>query len=419
MTAAILCLFLTSGFAPRSATAEQPENNAQAQPPKLKPGYHVGGLRMRPTISVTARYDDNVFTTARNTRSDWLLLIAPSVRVDSTAPDHRVTLKAGADIGRFDTYTDEDFEDTWIDLDGRYELSDRAQLFGGVGLKYSHEPRDSQDARIGGLEPTTFRTATANAGIKWRSGEVTYRTGATFETLDFDNVPAVGGKIINSDRDRDLIGLGLRASYHVDADGEVFVQALADRRRYQKDRDQFGFERDSDGYRLAAGFRKGFGQGEEFEAFLGALAQDYDDPRFSNIQRVDFGGRLRLSPSADTRFSLTLQRALNETTDPGSPGYLNTGVSARLSRARTSRLQPYLSLGYSEADYLETGRDDRQLSIGVGGKYFLTRNTAVSVGISHLDRDSNDKGLSSLSNDFVRNQFFITLTSQVYPFNRQ
>ncbi|MEE4217326.1 MAG: outer membrane beta-barrel protein, partial [Xanthomonadales bacterium] len=79
------------------------------------------------------------------------------------------------------------------------------------------------------------------------------------------------------------------------------------------------------------------------------------------------------------------------------------------------RFIPYLNLGYSYYDFLETGRKDRTYSAGAGLKYFVARNTYVVLGASHAYRNSNDKGLFLLSNDFRNTGVFLNFTALLYP----
>lgn len=384
-------------------------------PTEKKPGYHSENFRVRPLLSIKQLYDNNVFRTDRHTRSDWITLASPQLKVDSTWARHSLRLRAGAESGSYWEYDDEDYLDYWGSGEARFDLNGHTDLFGGLGFSYEHEGRDSPDSPARELEPTTYTSFTANAGLKTTFGDTSYRLGGTYENLDFDDVPGIGGPVINDDRDRELIGFGIRATHRLDEDNHVFLQASFDQRDYDFGSDQFGFKRSSDGYRAALGVIRDWGSGNEFEAYLGVLHQDYDDSRFDTVSKPDFGGRLTLVLDKATKIRAQLQRSLDETTDIGSPGYLNTSFSGRLQHHVSPRFIPYLNLGYSYYDFLETGRKDRTYSAGAGLKYFLTRNTYLVFGASHAYRDSNDKGLFLLSNDFEKTAVFLNFTALLYP----
>jgi hypothetical protein len=380
-----------------------------------KAGYQTENFRIRPSISITQKYDDNVFTTDRDTRRDWITMVAPSLKIDSTWTNHSLRLMAGAESGTYWRYDREDYLDYWAGTEGRYTVSSNTDLFAGLGFNYEHEGRDAPDSPVAQLEPTTYRTFDANAGIKTTHGDTTYRIGGTYEDIDFDNSPGISGRVINDDRDRALIGAGIRAAHILNEKDRVFLQLRYDDRNYDRGADQFGFKRSSDGYRAAAGLMRDWAGGSNFEAYLGVISQDYEDKRFGSITKMDFGDRLTIKLDSGSKIALQLQRSLDETTETGSPGYLNTSFSGRLDHRVSPRLIPYLSLGYSNYDFLKTGRTDRTYSAGAGVKYFVTRNTHVALGTRHRVRDSNDKGLPVGSNEFDETSVFLGFTSRLYP----
>ena len=405
----VVMLLLPLDSAPAEGT-----DRGKASAPK-KPGYHTENLRVRPLLSIRQVYDNNIFGTDEHTRSDWITLVSPQLKVDSSWTHHSLRLRAGAESGSYWQYEDEDYLDYWGSGEGRLDLNENTHLFAGLGFSYEHEGRDSPDSPARELEPTTYTSLNANAGLKTIVGDTAYRLGGTYEILDYDDVPGIGGPVINDDRDRELLELGIRVTRRLAEDDSVFLQASYNQRDYDDRFDQFGFQRSSEGYRAALGVIKDWGDGNEFEAYMGVLNQDYDDRRFDNISKLDFGGRLTLVLDEATDIRTKLQRSLEETTDIGSPGYLNSSLSAKLQHRFSPRFIPYLHLGYSYYDFLETGREDRTYSAGAGLKYFVTRNAYVVLGASHAYRNSNDKGLFLLSNDFEKTGVFLNFTALLYP----
>ena len=168
-----------------------------------KPGYHAAGFRIRPSVSVTGKFDDNIFATDSDEESDFITVISPRLNVDSTWDKHSLRFKVGADVGRYGDFDAENYDDFWLTADGKYNLTATTDIFGGLGYGSEHEGRDSPDAVLGGLYPTTYESRNGYVGIKTLQNSTTYRIGLTYEDLDFDDVlDAAGGSIINDDRDR-------------------------------------------------------------------------------------------------------------------------------------------------------------------------------------------------------------------------
>lgn len=162
-------------------------------PNEQRPGYHVGDFRVRPSLVLGSRYDDNVFYSDRDVVSDWILLISPQLKIDSTWARHALSFRAGVEAAAYDRFHSENYHDRWLDIDGHRIVSDSIRLFGGLGYKLGHEGRDSPDSRLGGLEPTIFRSLNANAGLRADTANASYQLGVTYEALDFDDVAADGG----------------------------------------------------------------------------------------------------------------------------------------------------------------------------------------------------------------------------------
>lgn len=394
------------------ASDETPAQTAQTGP---LPGYQTGEFRIRPSLSVSETFDNNVFATDRDPHSDWITRLSPQLRIDSTWDRHSLKMRAGAEAGRYWDFDAENYLDRWVSAEGRYDISADTLVFGGAGYSFAHEGRDSPDAESAGLSPTTYRKHNAHLGMRTQLGATQLRLGTTYESLDFDDVRTGTGWLINDDRDREQYGAGLRLTHDLTPIDQLFVQALYDGRDYRMAQDQDGFERDSDGYRLALGLRRDLGGSSNAEAYVGTLHQTYADDRFDAITRPDFGARLSLVPSRSTKLSAELQRSLNETTLSGSPGYLSDRLSARLEHRVMPRLTPYLALSYEIADYLQSPREDRSYSADLGIKYYLARNAYILTGVSHLARDARDAGSSGTSDDFSKDTVYLSFVTQGYP----
>jgi len=410
----LVCSTVLGSPGDQSVTEKPSEKNAKKSARK-KPGYHTGGFRIRPSVSITQRYDDNVFSAATNEVSDWLTEITPKLKIDSTWDQHSIRLDTGAHIGRHWNYESENYKDFWVKGDARYELSSNTNVFGGITISRKHEGRDAEDAVLGGSEPTVYHALGGHAGIKTKVGNTTYQFGSTFESLDYRNVDAGTTLLFNDDRDRDLHSHGFRATHKLDDQHAVFAQGLYATRDYDRLLDSDGYHRDSNGHRLAIGAKRNSPDGTRLEGYVGILAQNYDDARFHDVEKFDFGGKLTVSPAKSTKVTAKLEHALNETTEPASPGYLVTSLSGKLEHKISPRLIPYISGSHVQSDYLQSARQDKTYSGELGIKYFFTPNAYVATGIRHSQRDSNDAGLTSGSYDYEKNAIFISFTLLGYP----
>lgn len=230
-------------------------------------GYLARGILLQPEVSLSLVHDSNIFATRNDEVQDTILLLSPVLKGKSTWDRHLLRFDAGGTLGRYTDNDDEDYGDYWANASGRYDLSDRTNLFGGLGYSFEHEDRGSPEEDLAGDEPTTFDSRRAHGGAAHAFGDWILRAGATFERLDFDNV----GALTNDDRDRDLSGFGVRLSRRLSPDYTLYGQLVRDVRDYDLELDDAGYRRDSDGYRAGVGVQAKLTNRLRGELYLGHL----------------------------------------------------------------------------------------------------------------------------------------------------
>ncbi|MCU7845045.1 MAG: outer membrane beta-barrel protein [Candidatus Thiodiazotropha sp. (ex Monitilora ramsayi)] len=382
---------------------------------KKLPGFYTDDFRILPELEVSGYYDDNIYATKRAKESDLVSVVSPSVRIDSLWQRHTLDFSGGASIGRYLDISAENYEDLWLDLDAEYDISEESQVFAGAGLSRNHESRDSKESSEQRIdEPTTYDAQRFQFGLNRMLGRTVLKIGATHEMLDYDNV----GTLFNDDRDRTVRGLGLRLSRAITSKSQLFVQGVLNQRHYDEPQDKDGFERDSDGYKTAVGLIQAYDGGHQLEAYIGYLAQDYDDPRFSRVSEANYGFDLLWYPSAKTKVTAALDRSLNETTETGSSGYLYTGIDLQIDQKLSTNVLGFLNYNYGLAEFQDVGREDSTQTLNLGLKYFMSTKLMLSGSYSYINNDSNDLGLVGSARetyDYERNLFFLTLKVRLTP----
>jgi len=380
-------------------------------------GYRMGAFTVRPEAALSGVYDSNIFASRTNEVEDSILLFAPAVSADSTWARHSLGVDLGGAFGRYSSNSDENYDDYWASTDGRYDFTDKTNVFGGLGYSHEHEERGSPEDEQAGDKPTVYDSSRAHAGISHDWGTVRLRLGGTYEDLTFDNA----GSLNNKDRDRALSGAGGRLTWQLHPQYAVYGQGVWDKRDYDERTDDNGYQRDSNGYRAGAGVLVTFTNRLKGEAYLGYLSQDYDDPRFNDIAKPDYGGSLRWRPTPRTVLLAELERSLEETTLAGSSGYLYTSLSGSVRHKLTPRMNVNAGVSAGDADYQDISREDRYYGANVGLRYYLTQRWYLGAEYRVLVRDSSDDNevnnpaSQQTLEDYGRNQFFLTLGTLLYP----
>ena len=394
-----------TGTVPASAYPKPPPG----PPGRKRAGWPVGSFLLLPELNARIGYDDNVFATPTNEKEDGLVIVSPSVSLKSNWRRNQLNLSAGSDLGRYRRYTSENYNDYYVDSSGRFDLTRRVNLFGGAGYSYNHEARTSPDA-VSGTEPTVYTDTHAFAGSAFGLGRFAMRVGASASRLNFSNVPSSSGEIYNDDRDRDVAQAGGRLSYNLSARLHPFLQGNYDRRLYVTPTDQYGYRRDSNGYRVAAGLRFDFKPNLEGEALAGFMHQSYEDPGFDAVNAPDFGLRLGWRKSAVSSLGFFVDRRLEETTVPGSAGYISTRMGMNMERSLGPKWSVNAHAAVMNDAYQDIPRTDRVTDAGVGFAYQITRHVALEADYRLLNRNSDDP-----TADYFSNEVFVGVRSRLYP----
>ena len=445
-----------TGSAPEGGAAKVPGEGVMAEEDaSAASGFEKGGFRFFPQVSVTALYDSNIYGVngsapvdkgdprgpIQEETSDTVGILSPSLAVRSDWEQHELNVNAGADLARYRDNSDEDYEDLWLNADGRYDIDESSNVFGGVGISRDHEDRTSPEG-AGGVEPVQYDSLDAHGGYARRIGSTVLRLGGTAQRLDYENGVDADGDVINhDDRDRDIFALGARLSFLRPGQVRPFVQASTETRRYDQVTDYqevtgtagSDIDRDSDGYRVAAGATFDYGAGLSGEVYGGLMHQSFDDPRFDSITRPDFGARLTWQATPYTRVRASADRSLEETTywqiANGAPDFASSYLYSRAEVLAEHRLTPRTTLSamasYGQADYQDVDRTDDLIGAGFGVEYKLTKNLLMQFDYRHYQRDSDYRAPFNEKNgqfngdlfdgNYQRDQVYLRLKALLYP----
>jgi hypothetical protein len=375
----------------------------------------VGSFYLYPQFEAGIMYDDNVFYSNNDKRRDWALVVSPMVWVQSQWAQHALNFYGSADFTRYEEYDSEDSNDYRGGVEGRRDLGDRANVYGGVYAAREHEDRESPED-LNGITPTDYRQYRYYAGFFKQFNQVSVRIAGTAMQLDFDDVDfrnnaGVINAINNDDRDRWQYTGGIKLGYRVASGQEAYFQVAADNRRYKSSVDDLGVGRDSDGQRVLVGFRWMVPNQVKLDGYVGYMRQDYEDSRSATISEPTAGLAMSLQTRSRGKYFVVIDRTIEETTvtrtvAPGqtifSPGYTNTYITAGIQQPIATKLMAKLSGAFSRAEFEGLDRRDDYRSISAGLSYFLTSNVILDADFSHRSLRSSvstedfDKNMATL-----------------------
>lgn len=413
---ALIAAIATSAFhavVPNVASAQTAEivddRNVSVRE-RARPGYDAVGVRagafmVFPEASVTGTFNDNIYATNNNTKSDFVTTLGASVSAVSTWSRHALNLRGGVAQHLYADHDDENRFDWDIGGDGRIDITRDTNIFGGLSYAELTEDRGAPDAIGLAAEPTEYSLFQANIGLDHRFNRVTSRLGATYADYDYDSVPLTGGGVLNQDaRDREQYTQFLRLGYDVSPDTNVYVQGTLNQREYDQKPPVVLLNRDSDGYAVVVGSDFRLTNLAQGGIFVGYQSQKYDDPTLPKIDGIAFGANVNwfVTPLTTVRFEAA--STIEETISAGASGYTDNSVGLRVDHELMRNVILGGNVSFANQDYEGIARNDDVVRAGLGVDYLLNRNFSLRLGYDYTDRDSNVAGL-----DYSRNEVGLTL----------
>ncbi len=402
----LILLAMTTSMVTAVDLRYKPETVTSRERPEVAPlGARAGAFRLYPSLTLTEKYDDNIFATNTNEESDFITLIKPGLNIQSLWGRHFLSIHTDATIGRYADNENENFEDYSAGINGGLEINHAQHLLAGYNYSREHEKRYSPDDVLG-IEPTKLDTNTLFTTYQRRFNRIIVELGGEYRSLDFDNVRSANGNIINNnDRDRNRLEGSLKVGYEYLPEYTAYVRTSINRINYDEEVDDNGFNRDSDGYTVSAGADLDISGVLFGNVFIGYENQKYDDISLKDTKGISGGASLTWLPSQMTTVTGSITRSIEETTLDFASGVFSTAGKLVVDHELLRNLLLQGRLSVSEDTFEGLNRDDSYFSSGIGATYMLNRHFYLLLDYDYLQRESN-----SVTNvdDFSENIFSLS-----------
>ena len=341
------------------------------------------GAIIQPAGALDLSYDSNVLARA-HVGGDFVASARPEIEMRSELPNHAIGFKAQGEILQYAVHTGENQLNGSAAANGRVDLAPNAYALASATAQRLHEDRGAL-VPAQGIRPTPYTVVSGTGGLVIEPAPMGIRIDAAVNSYSFENVTGTLGPINETARDRIAYALMPRITYAVVPQYDAFVRAVLNRREYNSTRLlPDGIARNSTGYAgdLGMGFDlRGLTVGE---FYVGYLQQDYDRRGLRPIQAVDFGANLVWSPAAATTVRLNLARSVEESTLPGSPGYLQTAVRFAVEQELAKDIVALGSAGFIRADFSPGNSGTNIYEFALGARYFL--GGGLTAGVEYVVR---------------------------------
>ncbi len=348
-------------------------------------GFEMGQFLLFPAIEMDTSWTNNVFATTTDAKTDRFLRVTPSVRLRSRFTRHELNLYGELEKFAFDRYTNDDRLNGTVTADGKLDIEKGWEATGTISYVDKAEDRSSPDVAQG-LHP---------ANTRLQQGRMIYQAGVTFSQINIANaVRANGGIIDNGGRDRQEYEATGRVGYEIFPDYYALVEGAVNSRDYDNRIQGLSFKRSSDGYRIESGVGIDVTDLIRGDFLVGYMAQNYENPGFSDPSGFSFRARLNWTPSRLTVVVPSFERTVQETVRTGTSGIVRTGASLTVRHEFARNFVGTFIGNVAHENYEASADDSWSYDARLRGIYAITREFYLGAEARYRKRDT-DTGISS------------------------
>ena len=399
------------------------ERDSEAYTPK---GLRAGSFKFLPSMAVTNEYNTNIYMRdkAYKTPDSFIAHYKPGVSVSSDWTRHVLNFYINTDVTQFATLPDQNnYHDVLTKIDGRLDLTRDSFFTGGFAFNNLHENRGSPD-QINGIGPTFYSSKITDSFYYQKFNRLAIKTGINAIRLDYDDLQSqslLGTSTLKmSSRNHWEYKPMLRLSYEIQPQYEAFAKFEYKCVDYDSlvlsNGSGVAYNRNALGYNATTGLYFDLTDLLTGDVSVGYLQRNYQDARLSQLSGINGFLNLKYRPTKLTTVLAQVGRDINETTQQGVSGSLNTtaNVSVEHELMRNVLLKVggnagYIQYqGYSQSNLSNLyNRNDVMYGGLASAKYLINRNLSTDVSYTYSSRDSN-----YLYSNYEVNQLMLNLRGQ-------
>jgi hypothetical protein len=413
----LLCAFLIGW--PCSAFSRKLEEQPVRQ--RIQPGYetqphHVGSLELFPSARLMALFNDNIYASKNNTRSDLITKVSPGVVVHTSNPHHGFKAAASSEHGLYSQFDRENYNDFHLDFQPYVRITPSSKLIGKLAFDQEHDARTAEAAsnNIGAEEPVQWQRSIGRIGWNYQPSRLAIQVFLQNESRRYENVASITGtQLINNDRNRNENSLNAEMSYDLGNQNKLYLTTIAFKRNYT--RADFntllgsysGINRDSDGYQTVIGVSQEITPLIRMNINGGIFHQSFNDGRLKTIQTPIGQAEITWQINPLTTIDLNLKRSVFETIQPDAAGFVQSKAGIEINHEFRRDLIIGGQLVTGSNNYAGSNRVDHYQGGGPFLIYKMNRTVSWKADVLYDKRNSNQ-----VFADYTRQQAMITMQVQ-------
>ncbi len=367
------------------------------------PGIQIGGFILKPALIFGATYNDNIYASNDNSKSDFISTIAPGAQLQSIWSRHELKINTGMEAGLYSAESGENYIDGGLSANGKLDVLHRFDLRAHAGIKRMHVKRGDPDFGSEWKSPPVYYYTQGGISSSYRIFRSSAQIGSNIGRQIFSDAELIqGGSADMSINDCNLYNIYTFFYSSIHPVVHPQFACLAEGGHY----DRSETRRDYRGYRIGGGADIKLTWLTSLYVFAGYIYRDY-------YHLEDYSGwwwrvRVQWDPTEDMFVNLYSRSYITGTNNDESSGlyYITSGLSAGHTVLRN--ILAGASIEHIRSFYKDIDITYHFFRFGFSLRYKWNR---------YLDARAEYKRYSRLSNfeggDFSTNMFIINLTGKI------
>ncbi|MBF0136500.1 MAG: outer membrane beta-barrel protein [Magnetococcus sp. DMHC-1] len=351
-------------------------------------GIPVGIFRVKPSLTISSQYDDNVFK-SRQKVGEKILNIQPVVQFSTHWKKLAFQAGVSSSIVRYESRSTEDFEDHNVSMDVKYSANRHLDLGLKSEVSFNHESRGAPDVgQIGAQDkPRRWKHYGIDGSAQYTQNrfrtqlELSHQIDEKQEVGNYWNKAALTLMFAMAPRTSLATGLGWK--------GIVY--------------DNPALRRDSQEKTVNVGVNWTGTAKTQGDLRVGYALKEPENSAAENSSAMTFGGSVSWKPLARTSLNLNANRAFAEG-GLVADYYVTTMAGVGLSHKLRSFLTFKSNLDHTTNDY-SSGLENEIWKGGVGLEYAFPRWLTMSSNFGRTSQKSNQP-----NSEYDSNEVMISLT---------
>ncbi len=365
----------------RTGTVEG-SNTLNPPDPDAVPGFMLGRLTLRPTVSEKIVHES--FRDATTSTTRLLSETTVSATLESDWARHQLTVEG---TGTWEeNLSGTGAEEPTASIDGRLDLDLGHDLTAALTLGYAYEQESRTDPNAVAGAQTQSGIHEIDAAVSLgRSVGLLRGTVTTGLTRTIYGGADLGNGVVFSGAERDTLSGRLtgRVGFEISPALVPFLEAGVERTTFDVKTDSNGFQRSATSYRGRLGAEIDLGEKLSGELAAGYILRDIDDPTLTDISAFTVDGSVNWSPLRGTNVFTALSTTVDSATAAGESGSvaytLSSGLTHELRNALVARLSG--SLTYRDYDRASTISDQTTVTALAGLEWSINRYLSLDGDI--------------------------------------